>query len=443
MTAVFWDTIENEGDPEPAGPVWKVLIVDDDEDVHKTTDVVLRRRKILDRGIELQFAKSGQEAVEAVARDPDIAVILLDVVMETETAGLDIIHKLRVDLGRKLLRIILRTGQPGYAPELDVIRRYDINDYHNKSELTMTRLVTSLTAAIRSYNQLSEIEEANKSLTALSQALEEKNQEMIHLNRKLADQLTISDAANKAKSDFLAVISHELRTPLNGILGFSQMLKMEVFGPLGNENYKTYVRKILGSGSHLLGMFENIFEFAQFEHASRDLTVKEVDVADPIRDAINVLENEWDERDVTVSLDVAPETPHIRSDRQAIKRAVENVLSNAIKFSQEGGTVAVSLSPASEEDGVLIAIHDDGTGISGTEKEALNKPFEQNESPHMASTGGLGLGIPVTRSLLRDLGGRLVIEGRDGQGTCSCVTLPSEPPAHPRIDDQSGWTLGF
>ena len=155
---------------------WKVLVVDDDPDVHKATDFALRGLIIEDRPIRLIHAYSAGEALKLITDTRDIAVAILDVVMETEDAGLAVIRQIRKLPGSQSLRIILRTGQPGYAPELDTIRHFDINDYKTKSELTRTRLYTSLTTAIRSYNQMKKIDEMRSGLEMVVKASTELNQ---------------------------------------------------------------------------------------------------------------------------------------------------------------------------------------------------------------------------------------------------------------------------
>jgi diguanylate cyclase len=148
----------------PPDRVWRMLLVDDDDEVHLTTAYSLQGVEILGRNLELSHARSGAEALELLRRDSDFAVILLDVVMETPDAGLRLVHMIREDLALSSPRIILRTGQPGYAPELAVIRDYDINDYRTKSELTRTRLLTSLYAALRAYNHIQALETSRRGL---------------------------------------------------------------------------------------------------------------------------------------------------------------------------------------------------------------------------------------------------------------------------------------
>lgn len=160
---VFYDEPEqkklllDEGD-------WKILVVDDDQDVHSVTEFVMHGVTILGRKLQFLHAFSAFEARELLMKEQDISVIILDVVMESEDAGLHLVKTVREELGLTATRIILRTGQPGYAPEYEAIRDYDINDYRTKSELSYARLLTSLTAAIRSYVQIKTIAENSKGL---------------------------------------------------------------------------------------------------------------------------------------------------------------------------------------------------------------------------------------------------------------------------------------
>ncbi|MCB1955967.1 MAG: EAL domain-containing protein [Rhodocyclaceae bacterium] len=161
---VFLDEDPSEEDLPVVDRPWTLLIVDDDIDVHEATRYALRGIEVLGRSLELLHAYSAEEAFQLLSRPNDVGVILLDVVMETNDAGLQLVDRIRSQLGLAQVRIILRTGQPGQAPELDAIRRYDINDYKTKSELTRTRLFTTIVAAIRAYDQLHRMDESRKGL---------------------------------------------------------------------------------------------------------------------------------------------------------------------------------------------------------------------------------------------------------------------------------------
>lgn len=157
----------------PGGPgvaAWKVLIVDDDEQIHAVTKMVLGDFKFRERSLQFLSAHSGKEGYAAIAANPDLAVVFLDVVMETETAGLDLARDIRGQLGNDYVRIILRTGQPGQAPERKVIVDYDINDYKEKSELTSQKLFSTMVTALRSYKDIMTIEVSRRGLEKIIEA---------------------------------------------------------------------------------------------------------------------------------------------------------------------------------------------------------------------------------------------------------------------------------
>lgn len=149
---------------QPDLPAWRILIVDDEPDVHEATRFALKEQRILGRPLELCSAYSAQEAKRILADEAEFACILLDVVMETSSSGLELISYIRETLQQTSTRIVLRTGQPGYAPEVAVIEKYDVNDYKSKDELTRTRLITTLTASLRSYEQIRSILSHDESL---------------------------------------------------------------------------------------------------------------------------------------------------------------------------------------------------------------------------------------------------------------------------------------
>ncbi|HSC79817.1 MAG TPA: DUF3369 domain-containing protein, partial [Chitinolyticbacter sp.] len=182
---------------------WSVLVVDDDEEVHAVTRFALARHVILGRELELVHARSAVEARAILAGRQDFAVILLDVVMETDDAGLTLVGYIRETLKLAECRIILRTGQPGYAPELTVFNDYDINDYRTKAELTHTRLITAITAALRSYDQIRTIAENRRGLELIVRAAAD-----------LMEQHALTQFAEGVLTQLTAL----LKLPLDGIV---------------------------------------------------------------------------------------------------------------------------------------------------------------------------------------------------------------------------------
>ncbi len=166
----FLQIIEDQAPPPEAGPRWKVAVIDDDPAVHDGTRFALSDYTLNGQRLEILSASSAAEGRELLARHPDVAAVLLDVIMETDSAGLDLVHFIRSTLKNETIRIILRTGQPGQAPERRIIVDYDINDYKAKTELTADKLFTSLTAALRSYQQLQRMIETRRGLEIIVDA---------------------------------------------------------------------------------------------------------------------------------------------------------------------------------------------------------------------------------------------------------------------------------
>ena len=170
MSDEFLEFANEVEDSRPSDAAWKILIVDDEEEVHSVTRMVLEDFSFAGMGVRFLSAYSSAEAVELLKQHDNIALVFLDVVMEAEDAGLRLVKYIRNDLKNHLLRIILRTGQPGKAPESKVIVEYDINDYKEKTELTAQKLQTTVVAALRSYRDLLTIEMNKNSLEKIIQA---------------------------------------------------------------------------------------------------------------------------------------------------------------------------------------------------------------------------------------------------------------------------------
>ncbi|MDG4595310.1 MAG: DUF3369 domain-containing protein [Candidatus Contendobacter sp.] len=234
-----WDNADEpaeEYQPDDTPP-WKLLVVDDDPEVHSVTRFVLQDLRIFDRPLRLLHAHSAQEARERLRQHPDIAVALVDVVMETDQAGLDLVEYIRDQLGLRECRIILRTGQPGYAPELTVIHQYDINDYRTKAELTHTRLITTVSAALRAYEQLRALAENRRGLELIIQA-----------TAQLMEQRAIASLAEDALIHLSALLGQPL---LDGLVcaqrgsSPSDTERFDVVAAAGR--YAPYVAQPLGA----------------------------------------------------------------------------------------------------------------------------------------------------------------------------------------------------
>ncbi len=233
-----------------------------------------------------------------------------------------------------------------------------------------------------------------------------------------------SQRANRSKDQFLANMSHELRTPLNAIIGFSEILKREAFGPLGNDKYQGYADDINNSGENLLQIINDILDLAKADSGNINLREDEVDMGELLRDCIHMCENRAKDANVELEYSGTDNSVKVSLDERLIRHVVLNILSNALKFSPDGGVVRVSLA-ASPYDGISIDISDHGIGISPQDLERVLRPFEQVESAYARKTGGAGLGLSLAKKLTEIHDGSLTIDSVEDKGTTVHILLPS------------------
>jgi len=242
-------------------------------------------------------------------------------------------------------------------------------------------------------------------------------------NKLITDALAESMRANKSKSEFLATMSHELRTPLNAIIGFSDIIRRELFGPVGNGKYSEYARDINESGSHLLAIINDILDLAKAESGKLELNEQEVDITDTLEACVRMCRGRSEVNKVELIFFGGQTEIRVVADERLLLQIVANLITNAIKFTPEGGAVRLYVS-ASFQKGILLKVTDTGIGIAPENIERVLRPFEQVESSYSRKHSGSGLGLPYAKRLTELHGGVLEIESELGKGTTVSVTFP-------------------
>jgi len=241
---------------------------------------------------------------------------------------------------------------------------------------------------------------------------------------RLQEAMLEAQSANRAKSRFLANMSHDLRTPLNAIMGFSEVMQAEVFGPVGHPRYAEYIRDIRTSAAHLLELIDDLLDLARIEAGRVEMVEERLEVSDLVDEAMMLVAPRCEARGVTLTKTLSADAPVVRSDRRAVKQILVNLLTNASKFTERGGSIEVRVQ-SDEIDGVWIAVHDDGCGIPTTMIDEVTKPFVQAGGATSRPRDGVGLGLAIVRSLTDVIGAELRIESRLGEGTTAAFRLPS------------------
>jgi|CXWL01.1.fsa_nt_gi signal transduction histidine kinase len=244
-------------------------------------------------------------------------------------------------------------------------------------------------------------------------------------NEALADAVI---RANRAKSDFLSSMSHELRTPLNSIIGYSDLIRHETFGPIMPERYAGYVEDIASSGAHLLKMINDLLDLAKIEAGKREFNIAPVNLAEVARDVMRLIEPMADRAHVGVMFEPKRDVV-VRADERAVKQMLLNLLSNAVKFSKPGGIAVIILDVAPGERAVF-GVKDTGTGMTLEEQQKAVEPFVQAAHTETVEGHGTGLGLPIVKGLIEAHQGQLRIESTKGIGSKIYVEFPPERLMH-------------
>jgi signal transduction histidine kinase len=239
-----------------------------------------------------------------------------------------------------------------------------------------------------------------------------------------------AEAANRAKSDFLANMSHELRTPLNAIIGFSEMMRNEVLGAVGNEQYRSYVGDIHASGTHLLQIINDILDLSKAEAGKLTLDDGIFDVRAVVRAVVQLTSVRAAEGGLHLAVDIPSDVPLLRGDERKTMQIVLNLVTNAVKFSEPGGRVEIACR-VDEREGLSITVVDTGIGIASDDLGRVLEAFEQVDSSLSRKQQGTGLGLPLVRAMMELHGGRFELNSTLGVGTEAKILFPRDRLVYP------------
>lgn len=232
-----------------------------------------------------------------------------------------------------------------------------------------------------------------------------------------------AEKANRSKSMFLANMSHELRTPLNAVIGFSEMMHSEIFGPLGDRRYLEYTGLIQGAGKHLLDLINDVLDMSKIEAGKQELHRERLDIVEVVRDALSMMREQAAAGEVALEMDANSPPVFIQADRRAMKQIFLNLLSNAVKFTPPGGRVSLKAQTAGDR--VTLSVSDTGIGIPAEQIYRLGNPFVQIRNNAGTTQTGTGLGLALVRALTEMHDGTFRIDSVEGQGTTVSVSFPA------------------
>jgi len=247
-------------------------------------------------------------------------------------------------------------------------------------------------------------------------ALKERQEDLASKQRR-------ADSANRAKTDFLLTMSHELRTPLNAIIGFSEVMKQQLRGPLGDERYVDYASDIHESARHLLAVINNILDISRIEAGRLELDEQAVLIADEVEKALRLVEGDAESTGIVLTRDIEDGLPLLLGDPHKIQQIVINLAKNAMRYMRDSGEITVS-ARRDDDGGLTLTVADDGRGMPQEDVERVISPFVRLSDPMIRRHGGTGLGLPLVKALVELHGGRFSLSSEIGKGTISTAYFP-------------------
>jgi len=387
-----------------------VLIVDDN-----VANVDLLREILIQQGFTRVHCETDPRKVEPLCQQEVFDILLLDIRMP-HISGFELMERLRPIFGDEHIPILVLTAQ------------IDQETRRRSLELGATDFLTKPFVAwelVQRVKNMLQIRILYRQLREQNRVLEEKVAER---TRALSEALEASQAADRAKLDFLAVMSHELRTPLNSIIGFAEVMNGEHLGMLGHPDYREYMMLIEESGRHLLNMVNRILDFTRGSTGTIKLEERTVDLRGVVGFAIAMLGPKAQEKNVCVTLLDGPSVL-IRADERRLRDVLLSLIDNAIKFNRRGGRVRTTvdhLNADSPRSDVVVTITDDGPGMATDIRSRVFNPFIQGDGSLIRQNEGIGLGLPIVKRVIELHGGSVSLDSEIERGTTVRILLPAQ-----------------
>ena len=301
-----------------------------------------------------------------------------------------------------------------------IIKKQYLDLRHNEANIKAkaAELEHEIAERLRTEEILREIQESLEYRVEERTALLRQNEEYLVIARDQAE------SANRAKSEFLATMSHELRTPLNAIIGFSELIKKQGLGPVGNVKYAEYANDINASGQHLLDIINDILDLSKVEYGAAELNIEDIDIPALVRSVVTLVRQRADTMEIVVVTDMPDGLPTLLADERKVKQVLVNLMSNAIKFTESGGKVMLDVAHDATN-GHIFRIADTGIGIAPEDIPKAVSHFGQVDSDLNRRYEGTGLGLPLTKALVELHGGTFDLQSKVGLGTTVTVCFPA------------------
>jgi signal transduction histidine kinase len=384
-----------------------ILIVEDNP-----TNIELMKEQLHGEGYDVEAVLDGEEALSYVSKNkPDI--ILLDI-MIPKRSGFEVCKIIKSSAETRSIPVIMVTALKDMESRVKGIA-VGADDFLSRP-VDRTELISRVKSMLR-------IKQLDDELSRESKTARESNEKLELQQRVLKSMSTQLMQASHLKYEFIVNMSHALRTPLNVIIGFSEMLQDGLVGTLSDKQTK-YVTNILESGRELQQLIANIVDVFKIDTGKVQLETTEFSLKDAIQSSLRTFEAAARRENITINVRIAEDISRISADPQKLGTILDNLLSNAFKFTRRGGIVTVTAEQS--EDSVQVCVADAGPGLSAEDCEKVFSEFYKVSSPGSTTTSGSGLGLAISKKLVMMHGGEIWAERRKEGGARFCFTLPRD-----------------